>query len=288
MILAQEAKNELIKALLAIYDEREAENIAAIIFEDVFFIKNFNEKIFLTEENFSTLLNIKNRLLQSEPLQYVLGNADFYGNKFKVNPSVLIPRAETEELVYHVINHIKSSTYQQNPVVLDIGTGSGCIPITIKQKLPSTTVFACDISTQALQVAQANADALATVIQFIQADILDESQWKNSFEHLNFDIIISNPPYIAHDESRLMPKYVLDYEPHLALFVDNDDTLLFYKKIIAFAKQFGKPNTAIFFECNEYNAIQLENYCIEMGLSQVKLIKDMSGKNRILHIELKV
>ncbi len=220
------------------------------------------------------------RLEKDEPLQYILHEAWFYGYLFWVDERVLIPRPETEELVYTILKDIDN---QHNTSILDIGTGSGCIPISLALKAKNTTITGLDVSADALVVAQQNATKLGANIRFVAQDILDESLWQ---QLETYDIIVSNPPYIPPSEMSLMSANVLDYEPHLALFVAEDNPLIFYKKIADFAKQHLNPNGKLYFECNEYNATELQTYLSQHGFSDVQLLKDMEGKERMIRGEV--
>ena len=281
MTTFQDAFTTLSDSLSSIYEQSEAQNIAQFVIEDIFQIKNIDKKI-LTEENKIVLQNISERLLNFEPWQYVVGNADFYGLKFKVNPSVLIPRAETEELVYLILETIKKAK-TENPTLLDIGTGSGCIPITLQQKNKSINAFAIDISEGAISLAKENNQAIGTNVNFILADAF---HWQNIdnqyFTHQNFDIIVSNPPYIPFVEKKIMPRHVLDFEPHLALFVSNEDPLIFYRTIAEMAKIKLNNNGFLFFECNEYNANDVVKILQQLGYQSIVLHKDMAGKDRMV------
>ena len=281
MTTFQDAFTTLSDSLSSIYEQSEAQNIAQFVIEDIFQIKNIDKKI-LTEENKIVLQNISERLLNFEPWQYVVGNADFYGLKFKVNPSVLIPRAETEELVYLILETIKKAK-TENPTLLDIGTGSGCIPITLQQKNKSINAFAIDISEGAISLAKENNQAIGTNVNFILADAF---HWQNidsqHFTHQNFDIIVSNPPYIPFVEKKIMPRHVLDFEPHLALFVSNEDPLIFYRTIAEMAKIKLNNNGFLFFECNEYNANDVVKILQQLGYQSIVLHKDMAGKDRMV------
>ena len=284
MTTFQDAFTTLSDSLSSIYEQSEAQNIAQFVIEDIFKIKNIDKKI-LTEENKIVLQNISERLLNFEPWQYVVGNADFYGLKFKVNPSVLIPRAETEELVYLILETIKKAK-TENPTLLDIGTGSGCIPITLQQKNKSINAFAIDISEGAISLAKENNQAIGTNVNFILADAF---HWQNidsqHFTHQNFDIIVSNPPYIPFVEKKIMPRHVLDFEPHLALFVSNEDPLIFYRTIAEMAKIKLNNNGFLFFECNEYNANDVVKILQQLGYQSIVLHKDMAGKDRIVQCQ---
>jgi len=261
------------------FEEREAKSVARIVFEDAFKLFDYqSEKVFTEIEE---LQNIEERLLKNEPVQYILGQADFYGLKFKVTPAALIPRPETEELVYWILENRPNI----NPSILDIGTGSGCIPIKIKKKWPAAKVSAMDVSPTALAIAQENADLNKVDIAFILMDILQEDKWMNI---PTYDIIVSNPPYIPYKEKALMPIQVLDFEPDLALFVDNTTPLLFYKKIAKFALTHLKNGGHLYYECNEFNAKEVATLLEKLNFQNVELAKDMEGKERMVRGSLSV
>jgi len=264
---------QFLQNISAQFEIREAISIARIVFEDAFKLFNYesNEKFIGAD----TLQEIEARLLNNEPVQYILGQADFYGLKFKVSPAVLIPRPETEELVYWILEN----KTPENPTILDIGTGSGCIPITLKRKMPQAAISAIDVSPTALEMAKANADLNKTAISFILTDILEERLWSMLS---SYDIIVSNPPYIPQEERKLMPKQVLDYEPDLALFVENEHPLIFYKKIGQFALQHLNKGGQLYYECNEFNAKKVAVLLQDLGFSKVELTKDMEGKERMI------
>jgi release factor glutamine methyltransferase len=271
--------NNYIKQLSGVYDADEAVSITNWVFEDILLVKSFQipmleKQLSFTEEN--DLNDILERLLLHEPLQYILGYAYFYELKFKVNKSVLIPRPETEELARLIVQREKVNT---SLTIIDIGTGSGCIAISLKHHMPQSKVWAMDISPEALAVSKQNASDNKVAIQFIQDDIRD-SQFK--FENQKFDIIVSNPPYIKEDEMAAMHNNVLNYEPSLALFVPNQNALLFYKAILAFAKGNLAENGRIYFEINEALGNEMKELCLSFGFQNVELQKDMQGKDRIL------
>ena len=206
------------KKITPLLGEAEARSVARIVFEDAFGITNFQrEDEFLFADRSEQILV---RLRQHEPVQYVLGEADFFGLKFRVSPAVLIPRQETAELVFEVLNQMPAS--RLNLHILDIGTGSGCIPVALKKQRPQWTVSAIDVSEAALEIATQNALQNEVTVHFAQADILKTDDPK-LFTNQLFDAIISNPPYIPHRESELMPERVKAWEPGLALFVHNND-----------------------------------------------------------------
>jgi release factor glutamine methyltransferase len=261
----------------------EANAIARIVFEDTFKIYDFASEQNFPAGNQKLLDEITTRILQNEPVQYVLGEADFYGYKFKVNEYVLIPRQDTEELVFYVKNTIKSFVKKDVISLLDIGTGSGCIPITLKKIFPKMDIHALDVSENALKVAQENAEILNTDIAFYQKDILEPKGWGSL---LNFDIIVSNPPYIPHREAHLMPENVKQFEPHLALFIDDDNPLIFYEAIADFAKIKLNKGGFLFFETNEFNAIDVLNMLRNKTFTSVVLEQDMGGKDRMIRAQL--
>ena len=277
-IKTTKAFSDFCKNLVPFYDEREARNIANIVFEDVFKIYDHKENQELDDDQIIQLKSIQSRMIGYEPLQYILGHADFYGLKLKVNSHVLIPRPETEELVYWIINDFKDKNSKALKV-LDIGTGSGCIPLLLKKNLPMSKVRAIDISEDALAVARENAKTYQAEIRFLNADILEETAWK-SFG--TFDIIVSNPPYVPLKESGRMTKQVLDYEPREALFVDNDDPLIFYRSIGLFAIQKLNPEGQLYFETNEFNASEVVTLLQSQGFENISLKNDLSGKPRMI------
>lgn len=220
------------------------------------------------------IINALRRLKKNEPLQYILGKTEFYGLQFTVNPAVLIPRNETEELVHWIL----SENRIENPSILDIGTGSGCIAISLKKNLPKAKVTAIDISEKALETAISNAKINNTDIQFLNGDILDAKEFPND----NFEIIVSNPPYVRHSEKKQMNSNVVNYEPHTALFVEDSDPLIFYRAIAEFAKAHVKENGRIFLEINEALAGETSTILKENGFNAIIVKKDINGKQRMI------
>ena len=268
-----------VKTLQAIYSEGEAKAIVRIVMEDVFGRYDFSSKQAFSLENQKQLQLIQARLLKHEPVQYILGQADFYGHKFKVDKRVLIPRQETEELVFFIKNTI-DTFFQKNVIaLLDIGTGSGCIPISLKKILPHVGVHALDVSKAALELAEENASNLDAEITFYHQDILEKKEW-NALPA--FQIMVSNPPYIPHREADLMPQNVMQFEPHLALFVENEDPLIFYQTIADFALEKLEEGGFLFFETNEFNAEEVLSMLESKGFLEVILEKDIDGKNRMI------
>ena len=258
--------------LIARYGAGEAAAIARIVFEDA-----FDRGRQFDQARFDLILK---RLSEGEPLQYVLGSADFFGYKFKVNPSVLIPRQETEELVAWVLEYLKKSGISA-PRVLDIGLGSGCIGISVKKRFPAAQLFGLEKSPEALALARENAENLlgGGYFQFYQGDILDPA-FRETLPQT--DLIVSNPPYIPEREKQLVPEHVAAHEPALALFVPDADPLLFYREIADFARQKNAPGSPLFFECNEFNAEEAARLLEEKGFREIELKKDLSGAERML------
>lgn len=270
--------NELKK----IYDENEADNISVWVFEDVLLIKKSHLKLLEKELTFfeeETLQKILKKLLSKEPLQHILGYAEFYDLRFLVDKNVLIPRPETEELVRVCIEQCLPN---KSIKILDIGTGSGCIAITLKKNLPNAEILATDISEDALQIAKQNALQNNADIKFLNHDILNS---KLEIQNDKFDIIISNPPYITLLEKSSIQSNVLDFEPHVALFVPNEDGLIFYKNILEFAANNLAIDGKIFFEINEMKASEILTMAKQFHYENAIIIKDMQGKSRIAYLQ---
>ena len=279
-------------ALLSYYDTREAAQICDWVLEHVSGKKRIDRLIdkaaLLTADQQLRLAEILAELQSHRPIQYVLGEAWFAGMPFFVNEAVLIPRPETEELVEWIVEdalnaeRLTLNAEQRTKNLLDIGTGSGCIPITLAKKLPHWSVSSIDVSEAALTVARKNAADLEADVQFQQTDFLDELQWL----HLPVvDIIVSNPPYIKVAEQGTMARHVLDFEPSLALFVPDDDALLFYRKIAAFGKTHLRAEGAVFVEINEALGKETVNLFEQQGYT-VTLRKDLQGKDRLIKATL--
>ncbi len=267
--------------LKKIYDEREADNISDWVFENVTGQKRWerkNQPDTLKDEAFHQLQNYLQQLLQHKPVQYVLNEAWFYKNKFFVNENVLIPRPETEELVEWIIEDVRRATHNVRCTILDIGTGSGCIPISLKREIPASHVTAIDISERALRVAKKNAENFDAKIGFLPIDFLHDNNWKALSQ---FDIIVSNPPYIPVSEKKVLQKNVTDFEPGIALFVADNDPFIFYKKISVFAQMHLKQNGKIYVEVHEEYAKKVKALFEEAGfISKIK--KDIYGKERMV------
>lgn len=232
-------------------------------------------------DDFEPILNALELLKQEKPIQYILGETEFYGLRFKVNAHTLIPRPETEELVSWILNQdLKPNA--QHLKILDIGTGSGCIAISLAKLLPNAKVYALDVSSEALKVAKQNAELNAVEIEFIEADILktEDGSWKT--EAIEFDIIVSNPPYVRELEKELMKPNVLNNEPHLALFVKDEDPLLFYRTITKFAVSKLSENGMLFFEINEFLGNNMIQLFVENNFSNIELKQDIFKKDRMI------
>lgn len=276
-MLASKAYSSLATSLLAYYDASEANTIALIVLEKITGNrqKSFYSSIHLKDDQIQNLDTYTAALLNKTPVQYVLQEAWFYNLLFFVDNSVLIPRTETEELISWAINTIENNT---NITILDIGTGSGCIAIALKKYLPAATVYAIDKSSKALEVATKNAAIHQTKIDFQLIDFLDETTW----QQLSLvDIIISNPPYIKHIEANSMAIHVKEFEPALALFVPDNDPLIFYKKIADFAKTHLKQNGNIFVEINQQLGKETIGIFEDSGFSCV-LRKDINSNERMI------
>jgi release factor glutamine methyltransferase len=283
------------EALTTAHESSEAEAIAALVVEHVGKkkINHLKQKEVTTDET-QQIDQVLQQLLTHRPLQYVLNEAWFYRLKFEVNESVLIPRPETEELVDWIVKEVKSgkkstkyevvstasrfTTHYSPLTILDIGTGSGCIPIALKKNLPDTEVSAIDVCSEALHVAVNNAVNNETEINFQLFDFLDENKWNDLG---NYDIIVSNPPYIKTTEAKTMSKHVLEFEPHKALFVPDEDALLFYRKITDFALHHLQPNGAVYVEINQQLGKETVELFQHKGFT-VELKKDMSGNERMI------
>jgi release factor glutamine methyltransferase len=234
-----------------------------------------NKQEVISDADTTYFLDILDQLKTSKPIQYILGETDFYGRIFRVNPAVLIPRPETEELVKWVVETVSTKT----PSLLDIGTGSGCIAISLKKEMSGAKVYALDVSADALALAQQNAEVHDAAITFIEMDVL---LMKASDLAITFDVLVSNPPYIALAEKDSMKANVLANEPHLALFVPNNDPLIFYERIAALAQAKLNLSGFLFFEINEHFGKEVLALLVKKGFKHVELRQDLSGKDRMV------
>ena len=279
---------ELWQRLTPLYDAGEAKAIVRLVLDECYGLSwadVLGGKVSELSANDQTELEkIMLRLEKGEPVQYIIGVADFCGRQFHVEPGVLIPRPETEELCRMVIEEREISQKGQSPLceILDIGTGSGCIAITLALELPDAKVTAWDISDDALRTASANAKALGASVTFQHHDALDSSLFTLHSSLPKWDLIVSNPPYICGKEADGMDKNVLGYEPHEALFVPDDDPLLFYRAIARYATKALKPNGKLFFEINPLYADDLTRLLGEMLCYNAEILNDQFGKPRFL------
>lgn len=228
------------------------------------------------EEVFQDALS---RLEQQEPIQYIIGETEFYGLMFKVNPDTLIPRPETEELVEWIIKNHSAQNQDVQLNILDIGTGTGCIAISLAKHLPNAKVYALDVSKNALEVARQNAENNNVSVQFINDDILNPNGFKSDFK---FDIIVSNPPYVRQLEKQEIKPNVLNHEPHLALFVDDHDPLLFYRAICEFSIIYLKEKGTLYFEINQYLGKGMVDLMQTFSFENVELKQDLFGNDRMV------
>lgn len=287
-------KAHFFDALKNIHDAQEIESFFFILTEYLHNLKRVDVALQpdfeLSETEIQKWNTILSDLQLEKPIQYITGEAWFYGLPFEVNENTLIPRPETEELVEWIIESQKSKVQSQTLAILDIGTGTGCIPISLKTNILQANVSAIDVSEHALEVAKRNAELNKVEINFIQANILevqDLSQLPtpNSQLRTNFDIIVSNPPYVRNLEKQEIKKNVLDYEPHLALFVADTDALLFYRKIAQLALKNLAPNGLLFFEINQYLGNETVELLQNLGFKNIELKKDIYGKDRMIKCE---
>lgn len=281
---ALDLKHIFHKELNGIYGANEVANFFYLCLEHFVKIPKFQLSIdpqfTLKPKETDAFFEVLEELKNQKPIQYILGETEFYGLKFKVDQNVLIPRPETEELVDWII---KSNKSRLEPLkILDIGTGSGCIAVSLAKHLKNAQVYALDISSEALEVANGNAKINGTEITFINADILDMKSYQSVFNETGFDIIVSNPPYVRHSEQLEMKPNVLDHEPHLALFVEDNNALVFYKAIIDFATRYLNSNGEIYFEINQYLGEETKQLLIDAHFKNVDLLMDLNANNRML------
>lgn len=290
-IQAKEYFSDFTHKLTPLYDADEAKAIAQMVCTEVLLIKPHQLQVLnktLTESEVQLFNSMLTKLLTGEPLQYVLGYSWFCGLKFMVNQQVLIPRPETEELVERVLQHYKN-TPAEKLVFIDLGTGSGCIPISIKKNMPHANVIGIDISKGALEVAQQNATINKVDVQFAQVDMLDLPQLQTFIQSQLPEecllVLISNPPYIKQSESALMHNNVLQFEPHTALFVPDEDGLKFYKAIADINTFFGKVIDSVWLEINPLLANETAQvFASEEDVYTINTLTDLQGKKRFVQL----
>jgi release factor glutamine methyltransferase len=279
------------KSIKHLYPTSEIDSFFFLILEEYIGLKRIDIALksdFLIDQESLNLMQIATKQLEQEiPIQYIIGKTEFFGLPFHVNKEVLIPRPETEELVEQVIKEVSliktyktasnEATKEKQITILDIGTGSGCIAISLKKQLLSSKISAIDVSDKALRVAKKNAALNNVDINFIHLDILKT----NDLDQL-YDVIVSNPPYVRELEKKEMKNNVLNNEPHLALFVDNKNPLLFYNKIAELAKKFLIKNGQLHFEINQYLGKETIKLLAEKGFKNIQLKKDIFGNDRII------
>lgn len=272
------------QGLNEVYDSRETASVALLVLEEISGLSRAKIKAFpydeIAGEAADKIQSILDELKTGKPVQYIFGSTEFYELNFLVNPATLIPRPETEELVEWVLESKKLEVISQKPVsVLDIGTGSGCIAISIKKNLPKALVMAIDISADALHTANQNAVLNEVEVEFVLDDILNT---KLDIGDSKFDIIISNPPYVTLEDKLQMHPNVTGFEPHGALFVPEHDPLIFYKAIADFAIERLSNNGLLFFEINENFGKETVELLSDKGFIAIELRKDMSGRDRMI------
>ena len=276
----QEASYYILNQLGKVYEKGETSKIADLLLEKITGSSKTERMLYktaiLTTEEEKQLKEFTDRVSKQEPIQYILQESWFCGLKFYVDNNVLIPRPETEELVEWIISNMKFPL--QELQILDIGTGSGCIAMALKKRLRKASIWACDVSETALNIAKKNSETLNLPIEFRKLDFADQHTW-NELSH--FDIIVSNPPYVPEADKQTMNKNVLEYEPAIALFVPDNDPLFFYKKIAAFAKSHLRSDGAVYCEIHEDLGNETKTLFSSESY-QTELRKDMQGKNRMI------
>ncbi|MCC4212376.1 peptide chain release factor N(5)-glutamine methyltransferase [Leeuwenhoekiella parthenopeia] len=274
----KEFKEHFFKRLSPLYPNQEIESFFRILIETYLGLRNID--VFLNPDKkiklkkLDHLLAARERLVLFEPLQYILGQTEFYGLNFALNPNVLIPRPETEELVEWALKDADAETAAR---ILDIGTGSGCIAVSLAKNLPLARVDALDVSKEALHLAQHNAQINAVEIHTLHQNILETGRFDKQY-----DVIISNPPYVRNLEKTEIQANVLNFEPHLALFVENHDALIFYRKIAELAKSSLNTSGRLYVEINQYLAEETRSLFEENGFKNVELRLDYAGKPRMI------
>ena len=277
-------RNHFINSLEGLYPIEELKSFFYLLAEKYLNLSRINIALQLnnelTHEEQSSFYQAADRLRNHEPIQYILGETEFFGMPITVNKQVLIPRPETEELVSWIIEDVDKN----EATILDIGTGSGCIAISLAKKLNNAVVSAIDISTRAIEVAKKNTLINNVNIEFSRVDVLNfeaDSDLQHKWES-KYDIIVSNPPYVRMQEKKLMKLNVVNHEPDIALFVEDDDPLLFYRKISQLSKQYLRHHGTLYLEINEYLGLEMEKMLNKAGFKHVLLKKDMFGKNRMI------
>jgi len=286
-MLLKNYKTVFLQELSSLYDEQEVESFFYLVLEKLHGMKRID--LALKPETILDGIHLKqwksiiSELKQQKPIQYILGETEFYGLPFLVNENVLIPRPETEELVELILSNNRIIESSSSFKILDIGTGSGCIPVSLKKNLPNAEVYAIDVSEKALATAQKNAELNKVEVHFILKNILEVATL-SAVEGLEqqFDIIVSNPPYVRNLEKAEIKPNVLEFEPHLALFVEDNDALLFYRKITELAQKNLNPNGQLYFEINQYLGKETLALVESYGFKNVLLHQDIYGNDRMI------
>ena len=277
-------KSHFFSELQTIQEESEIESFFFILTEYLLNLKridiSLNPDFEVSETDLETWNTIISELKTEKPIQYITGEAWFYGYRFEVNENTLIPRPETEELVEWIVESTKHEAGSLKLNILDIGTGSGCIPISLKKELPNAEVFTIDVSEKALEMARKNAVDNEVEVNFMLKNILETDSLVEKY-----DVIVSNPPYVRNLEKQEIKKNVLAYEPHLALFVEDSDALLFYRKIAQLALTSLTPNGKLFFEINQYLGKETVALLENLGFKNIELRKDFVGNDRMICCE---
>jgi len=290
-MILKEIQNRFHNELDELYGENEVDSFFYWLLEHYFQMNRLSlalkPQLTLTEAEGQPLFEALKRLKQYEPIQYIIGQTEFFGLMFKVNQNTLIPRPETEELVQWIIQYGSRLSPKSQLKILDIGTGTGCIAIALAKHMPHAKVFAVDISNEALKMAKYNANLNNVEVEFMQMDVLDENNWHDIFDvETKFDIIVSNPPYVRQQEKHQMKNNVLDYEPDLALFVEDHNPLVFYKAITCLSVDKLNPRGQLFFEINQYLGAEMKQMIKAFPFNNIELRKDIFGNDRMFKAEI--
>ena len=284
-MLLKDYRDYFKKELTLLYDEKEIESFFYLVLESFHQKRRIdlalNQELELVSLQLLRWESVLAELKTQKPIQYILGETEFYGLKFLVNKNTLIPRPETEELVQLIISDTKKSQKTMPLRMLDVGTGTGCIAISLAKNILGSAVFGIDISTKALETASQNAKINDVQVAFIEKNILSTEDLGEQF-----DVIVSNPPYVRNLEKAEISANVLDYEPHLALFVDDTDALLFYRKIAQLAMINLSQNGKLYFEINQYLGNETVALLDKIGLKNIELLQDIYGNDRMISCSL--
>lgn len=279
-MLIKQYRTQFIQALDGIFDEKEIESFFYITLEAFHQMKRvdlvLNPEFEIDSMQLLQWETVLSQLKTHKPIQYILGETEFFGLPFYVNENTLIPRPETEELVEWILSNQQISKSTQPLKIIDIGTGSGCIAVSLAKNLPNATVYAIDVSEKALATAQKNAERNNVSVTFLNRNILETEDLE-----AHFDIIVSNPPYVRNLEKAEIHKNVLEYEPHLALFVEDEDALVFYRKITELATKNLSENGQLYFEINQYLGKQMIELLEKYQFQDIELRKDIYGNDRM-------